>query len=93
MVVHPLQCLYNFQQVIMLYSAQLLRMRLWFVSPASYAGLPSNKLVRDGKMSRPETSSFSKGAGLAARSRLGQRGYYSEIVGKSAAKYSEVCFY
>ena len=43
-------------------------------------------------MSRPESRPFSKGAGLerAGRSRRGQRGFYSEVASKSAAKSAGV---
>ena len=43
-------------------------------------------------MSRPESRPYSKGGGFerASKSRRGQRGYYSEVVSKSAARSAGV---
>lgn len=52
----------------------------------------SKQQQRKKAMSRPETRPYSKGGGFerASKSRRGQRGYYSEVVSKTATKGTRV---
>ena len=96
----------NSYKVVQFYPSEfVMRMRITTYSPRPFVWrLLSNKVPglqffvrtrrRRGKtgMSRPESRPFSKGAGLerAGRSRRGQRGFYSEVASKSAAKSAGV---